>query len=81
MKNIQKHEGILTIEKRLPNSINGNPRFAASIENGENRIYFVTKTDDLRVYDFEKLNGKKIKAEISYYRGKMMLSNFREFKG
>jgi hypothetical protein len=66
-------EGVLTDIKRLPNSLNGNPRYALTLDNGN---HYNTRADgqvgfDLQNYQFEGctvrllINGRGTVFDIS----------------
>jgi hypothetical protein len=65
MKNVTRHEGLLEVLVKLPNSINGNPRYIISIDG------FVCKTpvDSSYGYSVTNYDGKMVGATIgTHYR-------------
>jgi len=65
MKNITRHKGTLQILKRLPNSINGNPRYLISIDG------FTCKTpvDSSYGYSITNYKDKEVSATIGTHYG------------
>ena len=65
MKNITRHQGIVKVIKRLPSSVNGNPRYLLSIDG------FTCKTavDSTHGYGITNYDGKEVMATIGTYYG------------
>lgn len=80
MKNLSTESGTLHIIERLPNSVNGNPRFLCFINRdiGGTGWTFRTKPDCSYSYDIQNLNGKRVTATIGEYYGKCTLNTIEE---
>lgn len=65
MKNITRHTGILRVLKRLPSSINGNPRYLISIDG------FICKTavDSMYGYSVTNYDGRQVSATLGTHYG------------
>lgn len=76
MKHISRHRGILNITQRLPNSANGNPRFALFIadESGTG-VSCVTAPDSAYAYDIQNLEGKHVTITIGTHYGRATLNS------
>ena len=71
MNNITRHTGKLEILKRLPSSINGNPRFLVSIDNWSAK----TIIDSSEGYSITNYEGKLVNAEIGTHYGSAHIQN------
>ena len=60
MKNVSRHTGKLELVKRLPSSINGNPRYLVRVNGWECR----TPVDSSLGYSIDNLFGEIVIAEI-----------------
>ena len=65
MKNIQLHTGTCEVIKRLPSSINGNPRYLVSIDG----YHCKTPVDSTHGYGITNYNGKEVNATIGIHYG------------
>ena len=65
MKNVTRHTGKLEIIKRLPCSLNGNPRFLLRIDGWTCR----TAVDSANGYEVQNYDGKTITATIGTHYG------------
>ena len=65
MKNISRHNGKLEVIQRLPNSINGNPRYLLRI----NGITCKTAVDSTYGYCITNYDGKEVNATIGTHYG------------
>jgi mRNA-degrading endonuclease YafQ of YafQ-DinJ toxin-antitoxin module len=65
MKSITAAIGILKVIKRLPSSLNGNPRWAINIDGWDCH----TKPDSAYGYEVENLDGKLVLATIGTHYG------------
>lgn len=65
MKNISRHNGKLEVIQRLPNSINGNPRYLLRI----NGITCKTAVDSTYGYCITNYDGKEVYATIGTHYG------------
>jgi len=65
MKNITRHQGIVKVIKRLPSSVNGNPRYLLSIDG------FTCKTavDSTHGYAITNYDGEEVMATIGTHYG------------
>ena len=70
MKNITRHTGMLEIIERLPNSVNGNPRYLLRIDGFTCR----TAPDSMHAYGVTNFEGKTVTATIGTYHGKATLN-------
>ena len=78
MKNISQHEGLLVITGRLPQSINGNPRFKGFIDLGNGHgPSWQTSVDSSLAYSVQNFDGKQVSCEIGSYYGKPTISNIK----
>lgn len=71
MKNITCHRGLLEIQKRLPSSTNGNPRYLVRIDGFTCR----TKPDSAHAYDVQNFDGQQVRAEIGTHFGRATVNN------
>ena len=69
MKNIKLHTGKLEIVKRLPSSINGNPRYLISVDG----FYCKTPVDSTHGYGITNYAGKQVNATIGTHYGVLTL--------
>jgi hypothetical protein len=65
MRNIKKHQGKLEILKRLPSSVNGNPRYLLSIGGYTCK----TAVDSSHGYCVTNYDGKEVNATIGTHYG------------
>ena len=73
MKNISRHIGLLTDLKRLPSSINGNPRFCCRIDG----VFCMTSVDSSYGYSIQNYENKKVIATIGTYYGKPTIDSLK----
>ena len=73
MKNITRHTGILEVLKRLPSSINGNPRFSIRVDGWT----CSTTPDSAYGYSIENFNGKEVVATIGSHYGIAALDSIK----
>ena len=73
MKNITRHQGKLEIVKRLPNSINGNPRYLLRVDGWTCR----TPVDSGLGYCITNYNGKDVEATIGTHYGVSTLATVK----
>ena len=69
MKNVTRHTGTLEMVKRLPNSVNGNPRFQLRCDGWT----FCTQPDTMVAYDIERFIGAAVTVTIGTHYGKCQL--------
>ena len=74
MKNITTHTGTLSSVKRLPSSINGNPRFKLIIDG----YTCITTPDASEAYVIESMLGKRVNATIGTHYGCQSLNTIKE---
>ena len=72
MKNMSHHVGTLEVIKRLPSSINGNPRYLIRVGGVECR----TSVDSSHGYGITNHEGQVIKAIIGAHYGKATLDDY-----
>ena len=74
MKNVSRHQGKLEVLKRLPSSLNGNPRYLIRIDG------FTCKTavDSMHGYSVTNFNGKEVIATIGTHYGTQTLDSLKE---
>ena len=75
MKNITRHTGILEMVKRLPNSVNGNPRFQLRCDGWT----FCTQPDSMVAYMIENYVGKKATITIGTHYGICQLNTLNKY--
>ena len=80
MRNITKHTGKLEILGRMPQSVNGNPRFECLLHKDEkdsleNAVRFYTAPDSSFGYSIENHRGKKITVTLGTHYGKTTLNS------
>jgi len=86
MQNIDTFKGTLTNIKRLPNSINGNPRYTATIligkkiKNCQYEITFKTGVDCSHGYSLTNFDGKKVIATIGWHYNSLTLNTIKGAK-
>jgi len=78
MKNLSTHYGTLTILERLPNSLNGNPRFLAAALDKGTGFTFRTAPDSHIAYKLSNYEGKQVQVVIGTYYGKTTLHSIKE---
>ena len=84
MQNIQTITGKLTNLKRLSSSINGNPRFQATIEitekiKGQNyEITFKTSVDSSLGYSIQNFDDLKVVATIGWHYNVLTLNSIKK---
>lgn len=71
MKNITQHTGKLEIIERLPNSINGNPRYLCRIDG----YTFRTAPDSSYGYSLPNHDGKVTTVTLGTHYGKCTLNS------
>ena len=76
MKNLQHEVGVLSCIERLPNSINGNPRFSLYLDKGafNKSLRFVTAPASSLAYSIENYFEKEVSVVIGTHYGKRTLS-------
>lgn len=76
MKNITQHTGTLRVIKRLPPSVNGNPRYLISVDG------FTCKTavDSSYGYSVTNYDGKEVTATIGTHYGQATLNSLTGVK-
>ena len=66
--------GTVTNLERMPNSLNGNPRFVITLENDTGTHSFFTKPNAMCAYKVHSgLVGQPIDARLIMYRGKVQI--------
>ena len=73
MKNISQHTGTLEMLKRLPNSLNGNPRFKLRC----NGWTFSTTPDSMNGYVVENYVGKEVIVTLGTHYNQCQLDTIR----
>jgi hypothetical protein len=76
MKNISGHTGTLQIIKRLPSSINGNPRFLVQVAGFTCR----TEVDSALGYEIQNMDGRQVIATIGTHYGVATLNSVSAIK-
>lgn len=73
MKNVSRHQGKLEVLKRLPSSLNGNPRYLIRIDE------FTCKTavDSSYGYCITNFDGKEVIATIGTHYGTQTLDSLK----
>ena len=69
MKNVTRHTGQLNITKRLPSSVNGNPRYEFTIDG----YLACTTPDAMDGYGITNHNGKVITVLLGSHYGRLSL--------
>ena len=69
MRNITLHTGKCEIVKRLPSSINGNPRYLIKVDG----FYCRTAVDSTHGYSIPNYDGKEVNATIGLHYGVLTL--------
>lgn len=75
MKNITQHTGTLRILKRLKSSVNGNPRFLATIDWSWT---FKTSVDSMLGYSIQNYDNKQVTVTIGTHYGTATLNSIKE---
>ena len=70
MKNISRHVGTLEIVERLPNSINGNPRYLLRVDG----VTFKTAVDSSYGYSVSNFEGKTVEVTVGTHYGTATLN-------
>jgi len=74
MKNISEHTGTLVIAERMPNSINGNPRFKCWVDTGKGTGWlFCTAVDSSLAYSVQNYEGRHVTVQIGTHYGRATL--------
>ena len=73
MKNLTNHTGTLEIIKRLPSSLNGNPRYLLRIDGHTCK----TAVDSSYGYCVTNFDGKQVHATIGTHYGTATLDTLR----
>jgi hypothetical protein len=78
MKNLQHEVGVLSSIERLPNSINGNPRYSLYLDKGafNKPIRFVTAPDSSLAYSIGNCEGHEVSVVIGTHYGRPTLAEF-----
>jgi hypothetical protein len=71
VKNITQHTGKLEILERLPNSVNGNPRYRVSVDG----FSAVTKLDSSIAYSLTNYRDQVVTAHIGTHYGQATIDN------
>ena len=71
MKNVTRHTGTLRVIERLPNSVNGNPRYIVRIDGWTCR----TTPDSSHGYRVTNYEGRRVVATIGTYYGRSALNS------
>jgi hypothetical protein len=73
MKNVSRHQGKLEVLKRLPSSLNGNPRYLIRVDG------FTCKTavDSSYGYCVTNFDGKEVIATIGTHYGTQTLDSLK----
>jgi hypothetical protein len=74
MKNISRHVGTLANLQRLPSSVNGNPRWAFTV----NGTYARTAVDSAHGYRIDNYRGQRVVVTIGTYYGVPTLHSIRK---
>ena len=72
MKNVMEHLGTLELVRRLPSSVNGNPRFLIRIDGHT----CATTVDSSHGYHIQNDFGKQVRAHIGTHYGVSSLDNY-----
>ena len=75
MRNETRHIGTLEIIDRLPNSVNGNPRYLLRVDGHTCR----TAVDSMLAYSITNYEGLRVEAIIGTHYGKATLASIRKF--
>lgn len=77
MKNISRHQGVLRMIQREPNSYFGNPRFSCFIdETGKGHGFsFVTGVDSMHGYEIQNYFDKEVIVTIGSHYGRATLNS------
>lgn len=73
MKNISRHTGKLEVIKRLPSSVNGNPRYMVSIDGTTCK----TQVDSMLAYAIENYSGELVEATIGTHYNSATLNTVK----
>ena len=73
MKNVTTHEGILTVIRREPSSLNGNPRYRVMLDGYTAK----TTVDSSLGYSITNFDGKRVSAHIGTHYGTRSIDNVR----
>jgi hypothetical protein len=73
MKNISRLIGTLKVIKRLPSSLNGNPRYLLEIDG----VTFKTAVDSSYGYAVTNFDGKQVQASIGSHYGSATLNSLK----
>ena len=73
MKNISQHTGTLEMLKRLPNSLNGNPRFKLRCDGWT----FSTTPDSMNGYVVENYVGKEVIVTLGTHYNQCQLDTIK----
>lgn len=73
MRNISRHIGTLTVLKRLPSSVNGNPRYLMDI----NGVTCCTAVDSSYGYAVTNFDGKQVEATIGTHYNAATLNSLK----
>ena len=73
MKNITRHTGTLEMIKRLPNSLNGNPRFKLRCDGWT----FSTTPDSMNGYVVENYVGKEVIVTLGTHYNQCQLDTIK----
>ena len=73
MKHISRHIGTLTVLKRLPSSLNGNPRYLMDIAG----VTCCTAVDSSYGYAVTNFDGKQVEATIGSHYNTATLNSLK----
>ena len=70
MKSITRHTGKLEVISRLPSSVNGNPRFLATVDGYQ----FRTAVDSSNGYSIQNYDGRQVTVTLGSHYGVLTLN-------
>jgi hypothetical protein len=70
MKNITRHKGVITNIKRLPSSVNGNPRYSFECDG----YTIKTAVDSMHGYGITNYGDKEVTLTVGLHYGSLTLN-------
>ena len=74
MKNITSHTGTLSIVKREPSSLSGNPRFTCEVDG----YRFKTTVDSMHGYAIQNYQDERVTVAIGTHYGQLSLHSIHQ---
>jgi hypothetical protein len=74
MKNITRHTGVITNIKRLPSSVNGNPRYSFQCDGHTIK----TAVDSMHGYAITNYENKEVTITVGTHYGSLTLNTIKE---